>query len=148
MYKIKEIEDGKILNFRSLKMQDVTKLCKDINQFFAEGYVLKEDPTPKQCPKIPMLFNLRFEKIEIKERKDGIGETKESAEIKKDEIKDLDEIEFDDDLTDEVTLLEELEELTKKEPLLAFAKKNNIEIPDDKVVASAIKKYIKENLKG
>ncbi len=90
MYKIKEIEEGKVLNFRSLKMQDVVQLCKDINKLYEEGYKIKEKPTLKQCPKIPILFNLMFEK--------GVEKTKEEVEIpskKKDLLKFAKEKEID-----------------------------------------------------
>ncbi len=117
MYKIKEIEDGKILNFRSLKMKDVVELCKDINQFFKDGYQIKEDPTTKQCPKIPMLFNLRFEK---------------GAE-------GVEEVEVDNKPN-------ELDTLTKTDDLLKFAEDNDTEVPEEITHPMSIKKFIKENL--
>jgi hypothetical protein len=47
---------------------------------------------------------------------------------------------------DEVSAIDKLEALTKKDDLLAFAKEHNIEVPEDVKTPLGIKKLLKEKL--
>ena len=129
MFKIKDLADGKLLNYQSLKMQDAVDLCKCINQMFKDGYVIEEDFIPRNCPKIPRLFNLKF----IKPFDTPVDE--------EDEINDDKELEDD---KEEINI----DDITKKDDLISFAESNNIEIPKDVTHPMSIKKFIKDNLKG
>ena len=131
MFKIKDLADGKLLNYQSLKMQDAVDLCKYINQMFKDGYVIEEDFIPRNCPKIPRLFNLKFIK---------------PSDTPSDEIDDDEEIEIDEDDSSSETI--DIDSLNKKDELLAFAEKAYIEIPEDVTHPMSIKKFIKDNLKG
>lgn len=62
MFKLFENEEYTNLNYRSLKMKDVTDLIKKINEMFKEGYVIDENFSTKDCPKIPIVYNLKFVK--------------------------------------------------------------------------------------
>lgn len=115
MFKIFENEEYINLNYRSLKMQDVSKLIKYINEMFEKGYIIDESFDPKQCPKIPIVYNLKF--------------------IKNNSFKP----EVDN---------KNIDSLSKKEELIAYAKAYDIEIPEDITHPMSIKKYIKENLEG
>lgn len=121
MFKVFENDEYTVLNFRSLKMKDVIKFCKVMNKLYRDGYEIDENPTVKQCPKIPQIFNLRFVKTQDIQQEETV----------KEEIKNL-----------------ELEDLNKLEELRVFAKSNNIEIPEDITHRLQIKKYLKDQLAG
>jgi hypothetical protein len=73
VFKLAENEDHKTLNYRSLKMRDVSDLIKQINELFESGYKIDEDFAPKDCPKIPIIYNLRFIKEDESKKDDGIN---------------------------------------------------------------------------
>ena len=120
MFKVFEDENKEYVNvnFKSLKMRDVLDLCKLINKFYKDGYTIDEDPAPKDCPKIPIVMNLKFIKSE--------GKAGINAET---EIK-----------------LMQVEELKTVKDMLAFAKSHDIEIPKDMTHRKQIHKLIKESI--
>lgn len=131
MYKmIQKNEDRLVLNYRSLKMGDVVNLCKEINKLFDEGWRIKENFTPKECPKIPMLMNLLFIK----------GDELDTDKVDEKEIIAKDAPKVDSEI------ISELDSLTKKEEIMDFATKHDIEIPDESIHHLSIKKYIREIL--
>ena len=140
MFKEFKNDDYTILNFQSLKMKDIVELCKRINTLYSDGYIIKEDVTPKECPQIPRLFNLKFEKnpesvnIKLKDYEKENTDLKAEVEFLKKSLYEL-KIKSQD-----------LEELTKKDELLEYASVYGIIIPEDVKIPLAIKKYIKENL--
>lgn len=113
-------ENYKTINFKSLKMKDVTKLCKILNKLYEEGYKIKEEFSPRECPKIPQLLNLKFIK-ETKTPEKEISVEKEIKTLNFEDLKTLDEMK-------------------------SFAASNNIEIPEDITHWRQVKKFIKENL--
>jgi len=101
-------------------MKDVTKLCKILNKLYEEGYKIKEEFSPRECPKIPQLLNLKFIK-ETKTPEKEISVEKEIKTLNFEDLKTLDEMK-------------------------SFAASNNIEIPEDITHWRQVKKFIKENL--
>ncbi len=114
---IPDVRETVNINFRSLKMQDVLKLCKLINKLFAEGYKIDEEPTPRTCPKISQILNLKL----IKEYVDY------EALAVQEGIKGM-----------------SLDDLTTRRELTCFAEIHNLKIPEDMTHRLTIKKYLKD----
>ncbi len=137
MFKVLEGENEKILNYQSLKMKDAVELCKFINKMFKDGYKINEDFTPRLCPKIPRIFNLKF----IKD-KEIVQENPVDAAPTEDEEAVIPLVKTP---SGELGVKEiKLDDLTKKAELLEYAKANNIEVPEDITRPTSIKKFIKE----
>lgn len=133
-------DDYTILNFQSLRMKDISELCRRINTLYSEGYIIKEEFTPKECPKIPRLLNLKFEKNPESINTKLNDYQKDNTDLKA-EVESLKK-----DLYELKIKSQDLEEITKKDDLLEYASVYGITIPEDVKIPLAIKKYIKENL--
>jgi hypothetical protein len=100
--------------------------AKRINEWSAKGY---EISTKDSFDEYPQFYNRPQVTMVPRKVVDVSTEVVPTTE----EIKDL-------------TVLEQLEVITKKDDLLSFAKEHNIEVPEDVKTPLGIKKLLKEKL--
>lgn len=170
--KLIEIKGGLRIEHRPYKIKDTVDLWYKINELFNEGYRFKKPDTIRQTPTFYPIMMVELEKIgedvvaplkdkikelefKVKNLTDYIEDSKEvseevSEEVREDttEVKDEKLIIADESTPIEIEAspLDELKKITTKEPLLKFASKNNIVVPEDIKVVPAIKKFLKESI--
>ena len=145
-----EIEDDGVRIHQKGRMpKNIIEFFNKLNYFYERGYVFRETKTEgakiRCAPKvIPQII------VGLYPEGENIFELKEDIKKLQRYVKELEfEVEYQKDknnFNSDKSKLDYLKALTKKDPLLSFAKENNIQIPTQMISPQAIKKYIKENI--
>ena len=154
------------IEHRGYKISDNIEFWNEIDTLYEKGYRFSDPINIAHSPTFYPIAMVEFEKKEsdvveklnskIQSLEDEVKILKDSVVqdvVEEDNTKEVEsvvigEVVEEDDEIIKLTPLEELEGFSKKDPLLKFAERNGIVVPPEKVVASAIKKYIKETLKA
>jgi len=118
--KIINIGDVVRIEHKSNSIKDRMEFWREVQRLFKEGYVVKEPYTIREAPKFIPFVRVDFIKPE--------------------------NIRIPEPEPESIKFLKKLENLSKKEELLDFAEYINIKVPNDIVIPSAIKKYLKKCL--
>jgi hypothetical protein len=147
----KEMPETLSLYCKDFRFKGVMEFYRSIQEAFENGWVLWEDAPPRLAASMGQMPMVTFIKKEpekelsqVVTNGDAIVEENFSGAVKLPE----NTMHTTEPNPSTKSPLEELSELTKVVPLREFADKLSIEIPKDMRLATAIKKYLKDQLEA